>query len=98
MSDEDEGEDESWAAYYALRVFACQFYGIPLAHDLLGSKYGYRATPAQAMGEAFDRVADDAITLLGGDEVGARKAARNAVNAVGYATGLPLAGPWKHID
>lgn len=96
-SEGPDEEDESWVSYYAMKVLAYQFYGLPLARDLTSS-YGYRATPAQSVGDSFRRLAATMSKALGGEEVEARKAARDAVNAVGYTLGLPLAGPWKHID
>lgn len=50
------------------------------------------------MGDAFLRLANTSQKALGGEEVEARKAARETVDAVGFTTGLPLAGPWRHVD
>lgn len=80
-----------------MKVLAYQLYGLPLARDVT-NQYGYRATPAQAFGDSFRRLAATTSKALGGEEVEARKAARDAVNAVGYTLGLPLAGPCKHVD
>lgn len=81
-----------------MRVLAYQFYGLPGFHDIVGAKFGYRATPADAIGNAYLKLAGDMEDALAGEDVEARKVARNTVTAVGYAVGLPLAGPWRHVD
>ena len=97
-SAEEPDEPEGWASYYFMRVLAYQFYGLPGFRDIVGAKFGYRATPADAIGNAYLRLAGDMEDALAGEDVEARKVARNTVTAIGYTTGLPLAGPWRHVD
>jgi hypothetical protein len=96
-------DDDNLAAYYGLRVLAYQFYGVPILRDFLPNKLGtqkgaYRISPAQSAMDSLGKLWDDAEKTAQGDAPEARKAARDAVNAVGYTFGLPLAGPWKHVD
>src|SRR5690606_34324274 len=91
-------DDESLAAYYGGRVLGFMFYGVPLLRDLASSKYGYRLSPAQSIGDAYNRLSRDIERTLDGDSPEARKLVRNAVSVTGYTVGLPLAGPWRHVD
>ncbi|MCY7290256.1 MAG: hypothetical protein LH624_18940, partial [Cryobacterium sp.] len=92
-------DDESWAAYYGSRMFAYLFYGLPGIRDYANSKFGYRVSPIQSIGDAFGRLSNDIERkFVDGKNVKARKIVRDAVNVAGYSLGLPLAGPYKHID
>ncbi|KGM54669.1 hypothetical protein N800_06735 [Lysobacter daejeonensis GH1-9] len=97
-AEDGEGEDEDLVEYYAKRMGAYLFYGIPGLRDIVGAKYGYRLSPVQSIPEAWSRLSRDVTKAMGGEELEARKVARNAVNVAGYTLGLPLAGPWRHVD
>ena len=93
-------DDEGWAEYYAKRAIAYQFYGLPGARDFVSSALGYRyrLSPAQSIPEAWSRLIADTQKAMDGEDVEARKIARDAVHVAGYTLGMPLQGPWRHID
>jgi hypothetical protein len=97
-AEDGPGDEESWASYYSKRAAAYQFYGLPFLRDLAGANYSYRLSPAQSIGDAWHRLSENVERKLGGKEVSARRAVRDAVNATGYTLGLPLQGPWRHVD
>lgn len=95
--DEDDFADRAW--HFGKRIAAFQFYGIPGLRDVVGSKYGFRLSPVQSVVDSWSRMLRNIEKAIDPEQdVEARKAVRDAVMATGYTLGLPLNGPYKHID
>jgi hypothetical protein len=96
-------DDDDLASYFGLRMLAYQFYGLPILRDLVpkwaGTQKGaYRMSSAQSAMDSLGRLVSDIEKTVEGDAPEARKATRDIVMAAGYTLGLPLGGPWKHVD
>ncbi len=104
QSDGPDDDEDLWgqAQFYALKALAFQFYGVPILRDLMptvvGAKNLYSVSPAQGMFQSYITLAADAKKAAGGDAPEARKIAKDVAKAVGYTFGLPLGGPWNHLD
>lgn len=88
-------DDEWWVGWTFKKLLSNALGPIPLARDIIepawdkaaGNKsFGYSLSPLQRAGETFVNVAGDAGKIARGDET--KRATRNVLESVGYATGL----------
>lgn len=97
----DDDEDESWASYLMGNVVGGLFMGLPVVGGAIKSAitgFDFQASPLDRAGTVLGRGLRDAWFMLD-DELGfdpdeetepSRTAVKNATEAVGYASALPL--------
>lgn len=82
-------EDEDWGMWAFQKMLVSALGPIPVVRDIAGgieSGFGYKFTPASGFGQTLVNSVKDVQRILEGEET--KRATRNAMEAVGYATGL----------
>ncbi|OHD00902.1 MAG: hypothetical protein A2885_13430 [Sphingopyxis sp. RIFCSPHIGHO2_01_FULL_65_24] len=91
----DDEDDESWAEWAASSILFNLFGPLPIAREAApviyakatdGPTFGYRFTPLQGAIESVVNVAGDLGNIAEGEDT--KRATRNAIETVGYFTGL----------
>jgi hypothetical protein len=97
--DELPEDEQGWAKWLLERVLFNALGPIPIVRDVAPISYnaatdepafGYRLSPAQGGPEAFVKNARNVGNVIEGEET--KRATRDAMDLVGYATGLPIGG------
>lgn len=82
-------EDEDWGLWAFQQMLVNALGPIPVVRDIaagLESGFGYKFSPAAGLGTTIVNTGKDVQRILEGEET--KRATRNAMEAVGYATGL----------
>jgi hypothetical protein len=86
------GDDEDEATYWATRVATYPFMGVPIMRDIVASStsgFDYQLSPVARAGQTAVRFGTGLVKVAQGDDVDPQRLAKNGLDTLGYAIGLP---------